>query len=247
MVDLSRYRKKSTGRGKLRIDSSKISITDINKLKSLPIVPYVEEGTENDFYIEPIVIEYYIPKESLFAYETKYLYIELYDPLPKNKNQELVMGYFRGRDEPIDVIEVMNHFPQFMIPIMNSYNLNMDLHEKASMEYKQGISAESPLAIRRALYINEVLRKKEPKLAALEVLGDYTTFNINWCIRYLNKNHITHTLEDKTVEYMIKLHRMKMETENRAIDERFEILTSIYMDQAFPFETDAFEDDDEDI
>jgi hypothetical protein len=247
MVDLSKYKKKPSGRGKLRIDSSKISITDINKLKSIPIVPFIEEGTENDFYIEPIVIEYYIPKESRFAYETKYLYVELYDPVPLNDNQKLVMGYFKERNEPIDVIGVMNHFPQFLMDILSSYNLNMDLHEKASMEYTLGLSGEAPIAIRRALYLNEVLRKKEPKLASLEIIGDYTTYNINWCIRFLNKNHITHTLEDKTVEYMIKLHRLKMEAENRAIDERFEILTSIYMDQAFPYDNDFFDEEDEEF
>lgn len=207
-------------------------------------MPYVEEGTENDFYIEPVVIEYYIPKESRFAYETKYHYIELYDPEPKNETQTRVMGYFKEHDEPIDVIKVMEIFPEHARFIEHSYNMQMDMHRGASEEYKAGLSGDNPVAIRRALYINEVLRKREPNIAALEVLGDYTTWNINWCIRFLNKNHITHSLEDHTVEYLMKLHRMKMEKETRPIDERFETLSSIYMDQAFPFEEDIFDEDD---
>lgn len=235
---------RSLSRKKVTVDSSRISITDINKLKALPVTPYIEEGKANDYYIEPVEIEYYIPKESRFAYETKFLYIELYDPLPKGPDQESVMKYFLEKDQPIDVVEVMNAFPQYMMRILQSYNLYMELHESASREYNTGLSGENPAAIRRALYLNEILRKKEPKLAALEILGDYTTFNINWCIRFLNKNHINHVLEDTTVEYLIKLHHMKHEDENRAIDERFEILSGIYMDQAFPFQEDLFDNED---
>jgi len=236
----------STRSRNLRIDSSKISFTDINKLKKLPVTPYIEEGKENDFYIEPVTIEYYIPKESRFATETKFLYIELYDPKALNDTQKEVMGFFMAKDEPIDVMEVMNNFPQHFEKIFDSYNMRFDLHEKMSMEYKLGLSGENKVAIRRALYLNEVMRKGEPKLAALEILGDYTTYNINWCIRFCNKNNIEHTVEDKTVEYLLKLHRMKHEDENRAIDERFEILAGIYMDQAFPFHDDIFDDDMDD-
>jgi len=233
----------STRSRNLRIDSSKISFTDINKLKKLTVTPFIEEGKENDYYIEPVKIEYYIPKESRFAYETKFLYIELYDPMAINDTQKEIMGFFKAKDEPIDVIEVMNNFPQYFQRIFDSYNMRFELHEKMSIEYKAGLSGENPIAIRRALYLNEVMRKGEPKLAALEILGDYTTYNINWCIRFCNKNHIEHTVEDRTVEYLLKLHRMKYEAENRAIDERFEILAGIYMDQAFPFHDDIFDDD----
>ena len=244
MVDLSRFRSKNKRRGGFRVDSSKISVTDIHKLKSLPIMPYIEEGTENDFYIEPVVIEYYIPKESRFAYETKYHYIELDDPRPKNEVQDKVMGYFFERNEPIDVIVAMEQFSEYAEFIEHSYNMQMDMHRGASQEYKAGLSGDNPIAIRRALYINEVLRKREPNIAALEVLGDYTTYNINWCIRFLNKNNIAHAVEDHTVEYLMKLHRLKMERELRPVDERFETLSSIYMDQAFPFEEDIFDEDD---
>jgi len=242
MVDLSRFKSKKRP-GRYRVDSSKTSITDIHKLKSLTSIPYIEEGTENNFYIEPVVIEYYIPKESRFAYETKFHYIELFDPEPKNDVQRKVMDYFKERDEPIDVIATMEKFPEHADFIERSYNMQMEIHRGASEEYRAGLSGDNPVAIRRALYINEVLRKREPNIAALEVLGDYTTYNINWCIRFLNKNHITHTAEDHTVEYLIKLHRLKLNQENRAIDERFEILSSIYMDQAFPFEEDIFDED----
>lgn len=245
MLDLSPYKSSSSLRRKsVRVDSSKIAVTDINKLKSLPATPYIQEEKANDYYIEPVVIEYYIPKESRFAYETKFLYVELYDPEPLNEAQAEVMGYFKERNEPIDIIEAMNAFPQYIRPILQSYNMYMELHEKTSMEYKSGLEGDNPVAIRRALYINEVLRKKEPKLAALEILGDYTTYNINWCIRFLMKNGIEHTLEDKTLEYLIKLHYLKQEEAGYAPDERFDILAAIYMEQAFPYDEDYFEEDD---
>ena len=235
----------STRSKNLRIDSSKLSFTDINKIKQLPITPYVEEGSENNFYIEPVTIEYYIPKESRFAYESKFLYVELYDPIPQNETQKKLMEFFTKKGEPIDPIEVMNIFPQYIEQILNSYNMHMELLTSASIEFKAAISGLNLKSVRRALYVNEVLRKGEPKLAALDILGDYTTFNINWCIRFCNKNNIEHVVEDPTVEYLLKLHRMKYEDEHRALDERFEILAGIYMDQAFPYQDDIFEDDDD--
>jgi len=227
---------------KVRVDHSKISFTDINKLKDLPVTPYIEEGRENDYYIEPVTIEYYIPKESRFAYETKMLYIELYDPVPLNDAQKRVMDYFRERDEPIDPVEVCNQFLEYFQLINDSYNNYMDIQEAVSREFRAVISGENIQAVKRAVYLTEMLRKIEPRLAALEVLGDYTTYNLNWCIRFCNKNNIQIVLEDKTVEYLMKLHRLKHEVEQIAIDERFEILAAIYMDQAFPY---SDEDDDD--
>ena len=243
MLDLTPYKSSSSRRKGLRVDSAKIALTDIHKLKSLPPTPYIEKDIHN-YYIEPVVIEYYIPKESRFAYETKLLYIELVDPEPVNENQALILDYFQKKNQPIDVIEAMNAFPQYIRPILQSYNVYMEIHEKTSMEYKAGLEGENPVAIRRALYLNEVLRKKEPKLASLEILGDYTTYNINWCIRFLNQASVEHTLEDKTVEYLIKLHRLQQEKMGFALDERFEILAEIYMEQAFPYEEDIFDEDD---
>jgi len=228
---------------KYKVDYSSLAINDVNKLKSLSVIPFIEESKIGEYYIEPVVIEYYIPKESRFAHEKKFLYIELYDPVPLNETQEKVFAWFKEKKYPIDPILVLKNFPEHKDLLFESYFLSMDMLKSASEAYQSALEDNNPTAIKSALYINEVMRKKEPKLASLKVLGDYTTYNINWCVRYLNKNNIEHSLEDKTIEYLIKLHRIKHEVEERAIDERFEILSAIYHEQAFPFDDDYFDED----
>ncbi|RME93601.1 MAG: hypothetical protein D6767_00615 [Candidatus Hydrogenedentota bacterium] len=225
---------------KTKVKGRKVVTEDINLLKSLAVAPMIPADDITNYYVEPITIEYYIPKESRFAYETKYLYIELDDPLPRNDNQRKIFSYFRQENKPIDVIEVMDKFPEFMVDILEYYNPVLGLYDSMSIHLRDGLSG-NPEAIRRVLYLNEVLRKREPTIPALEIIGDYTTFNINWCIRFLNRHKIDHSLEDRTVAYLIKLHCLKYEREGREIDERFEILSEIYMEQAFP------EIDDEDL
>ena len=60
------------------------------------------------------------------------------------------------------------------------------MFEALSREIKRGLSEEDSNSIKKVLYLNEVLRKFEPTIPALKILGDYTTININWCVRYLN-------------------------------------------------------------
>lgn len=225
---LRQFEKKRT-----RVHGRKVVTEDINLLKSLAVSPMLPGDDLTNYYVEPIQIEYYIPKESRFAYETKYLYIELDDPEPLNDNQKKIFAYFQKENKAIDVIEVMDKFPEFMVDILEYYNPVLNLYDSMSVNLREGL-ADSPESILRVLYLNEVLRKREPTVPALEILGDYTTFNINWCVRFLNKHGIQHSLEDKTVAYLIKLHRLKYERQGREIDERFDILAAIYMEQAFP-------------
>ncbi|HRP69284.1 MAG TPA: hypothetical protein PLY93_07110, partial [Turneriella sp.] len=193
------------------------------------------------YYKEPVTIEYYIPKESRFAYQEKLLYIPLYDPTPKNDNQILVMNYFKNLSEPIDLMKVMDEYPQFLMKMLDYLSPQMGIVENLSRNIQYGLGGEGE-AFRRALYTCEVLRKFEPSIVSLEIVGDYTTYNINWFVRKLNELKIDFSLEDPTVEFLIHRYRQFALEAGEVIPERFEILAEIYLDQAFPMEEDDFSD-----
>ena len=214
-----------------------VSITqNIQALKSIPAVPDIPPEQLDDYYREPVDIEYYIPKESRFEVEQKYLYIPLMNPRPKNETQEEVMKAFMDDDSPIDVMEAMNRFPIHLPRIITYFENMLNLHEAASMYYRS--AEEDPINIRRALYLNEILSKFEPSVPGLEILGDYTAWNINWCVRQLNKLHIKHSLEDRTVATMIARYRRRLEESGDEEPTRFKILAELYFEQAFPINDD---------
>jgi len=210
-------------------------------LKALDTVPKIASVESDNYYKEPVTIEYYIPKESRFAYQIKYLYIRLHDPEPIAENPKLIMGYFKDRNEPIDVMKVMDEFPQFLVTLLDLLSPYMALMESLARNIQDGHSGDT-LAYRRALHITEVLRKFEPSLISLEFMGDYTTYNINWFIRKLNAEKIDFSLEDPTVEYLINRYRKFAAEAGEEIPERFNILSDIYLDQAFPMSDDDFAD-----
>jgi hypothetical protein len=74
----------------------------------------------------------------------------------------------------------------------------------------------------------------------LEIVGDYTTFNINWFVRKLNSLDIPFSLEDPTVEYLINRYRRFTADAGCTIPERFEILSQIFLEQAFPMSDDDY-------
>lgn len=209
------------------------SITqNVQALKAIPEVPDIPPDELYDYYREPVEIEYYIPKESSFHIEQKYLYIPLINPRPKNESQEEVMKSFMEDDTPIDVMEAMNRFPMHLPRIITHFENMLNLHEAASMYYRA--AEEDPINIRRALYLNEILQKFEPSVPGLEILGDYTAWNINWCVRQLNRLHIKHSLEDRTVTTMIARYRRRLEEKGEEEPTRFRILAELYFEQAFP-------------
>ncbi|MBV6493332.1 MAG: hypothetical protein LDLANPLL_01348 [Turneriella sp.] len=208
-------------------------------LKALEAVPQIAKAESDNYYKEAVTIEYYIPKESRFAYQDKFLYIPLYDPEPKNENQKLVLDHFKALNEPIDLMKVMDEYPQFLMKMLDYLSPQMSIMENLSRNIQDGLAGESD-AFRRALYTCEVLRKFEPSIVSLEIVGDYTVYNINWLVRKLNSLRVNFYLEDPTVEFLIMRYRQFAQLAGEVIPERFEILAEIYLEQAFPLSDEDF-------
>lgn len=227
-----------------KVGGARVVTDDINKLKGLSINPEIPKDDIINYYREPVTIEYYIPKESRFAYELKNLYVKLYDPAPRNERQQEVMGYYIERREPIDIVNVMDRFPKHLTFLLHYYSPYMHLHEAFSREVKTGIEEDSVASMKRALYLTEVLHKYEPTVPALEILGDYTTYNLNWFIRELNRHDEVIELEDPTVHYLINRNISQADQNGERLGERFYILKDIYLEQAFSDPDDPFDDDE---
>jgi len=224
-----------------RAGGSRVVTENVAVLKALETVPKIASIESDNYYKEPVTIEYYIPKESRFAYQVKYLYIPLYDPEPRGDNQTLVMNHFKELAEPVDLMKVMDEFPQFLVKMLDYLSPQMAIIENLSRNIQDGLGGEH-VAFRRALYTCEVLRKFEPSIVSLELVGDYNTYNINWFVRKLNALQIDFSLEDPTVEFLIHRYRQMAEEKGEIIPERFEILSQIYLDQAFPMTDEEYSD-----
>lgn len=222
-----------------RTGGARVVTENVGVLKALDTVPKVASNESDNYYKEPVTIEYYIPKESRFAYQVKFLYIPLYDPKPKGDNQTLVMDHFQALSEPIDLMKVMDEFPQFLVKMLDYLSPQMSIIENLSRNIQDALGGEHE-AFRRALYTCEVLRKFEPSIVSLEIVGDYTVYNINWLVRKLNALKMDFTLEDPTVEFLIHRYRRFAAEKDEAIPERFDILSDIFLNQAFPMSDDDF-------
>ena len=230
---LSKTEFRQIKKARIRHEGKKVVTDDIKKLKSLAIEAIIEGEDKINYYREPVEIEYYIPKESRFQVDTKYLYIQLVDPEPLNETQRQLFEYFRAQDRVFDIVEVMNSHPQYLMNILESYEPKLNLLEKFSIQLKAGQDGDDK-EYKSALYMLESLRRYEPTLCALEILGDYSTLAMNQIIRILNKKNIEFFLEDETVSYMIKLNLNYFEKNGIAVGERFEILMELFYQQAFP-------------
>lgn len=224
-----------------RAGGARVVTENVAVLKAIETVPKIASVESDNFYKEPVTIEYYIPKESRFAYQVKYLYIQLVDPVPKPGNQEEIANHFKELGEPIDLMKVMDDFPQHLVKMLDYLSPQMGIIENLSRNIQDGLRGEHA-AFRGALYTCEVLRKFEPSIVSLEIVGDYTTYNINWFVRKLNSLNIEFSLEDPTVEYLIQRYRRHANDSGEEIPERFEILSQIYLDQAFPMNDEDFAD-----
>ncbi len=215
----------------IRVHGRRVVTDDVKKLKSLSIAPEIRPDEKISYYVEPVRIEYYIPKESRFAVEMRDLYIPLIDPIPGPDHDVLRTAMEKNRF--VDLIDVMNEFPQTISGILESYHEVLNLYEHVSRAIKQAEAAD-PEEYRTAFYLMEVLLENEPTVAALEFLGDFITYNLNWLVRTMNALGVPFQATDRVVSYFIKLRNNYWEEHNLEYDERFEILASLFFDQAYP-------------
>ena len=225
----------------IRVHGRKVVTDDVKKLKSLSAAPIIRPDEKISFYVEPVRIEYYIPKESRFAVEMRDLYIPLIDPVVLPEHEVLHAAMEKNRF--VDLIEVMNEYPQTISGLLESYHEVLNLYEHVSRAVKQAEATE-PEQFRTAFYLMEVLLENEPTVASLEFMGDFVTYNLNWLVRTMNALGVEFRATDRIVSYFIKLRNNYWEEHNLEYDERFEILASLFFDQAYPHRGTSMAEDD---
>ncbi|MCL2155361.1 MAG: hypothetical protein FWH53_06825 [Leptospirales bacterium] len=180
---------------------------------------------EKHYYIEPVEIEIYLKKAGIVKTIIKDLKIELIEVEPRNEISREIFDFFKASDEPIDLIEIQNNFPQYIRHIYDSYYNNMELYEKLSMYIKSGLSGINE-SWKNALYFTELLFKYEPTIASAEILGNFNAYNINYIIKKLNAIKENFILEDSTVYYLIK--RRNEAYEDKPVDREFNKLVELW-------------------
>ena len=183
---------------------------------------------ENDrinYYLEPVEIEIYLKKSGKVRTIIKDMYVELIDAEPHNDSSKKIFDFFREKGGPIDLMEIMNVFPEYLRLIYDSYYQHIDLFEKLSMHF-QAAAGGSIDSLRLSLYFVELLIKYEPTVASSRYIGDFQTYNLNFIIRKLNTLGESFLLEDSTVAYLIK--RRNKAYEGKPRDREFEKLVELW-------------------
>ncbi len=221
-------------RSRTRIEGKKVITDDVRKLKSLKVTPDLSFAESIHYYKEPIWIEYYIPKESRFAYETKYLFIRLSDPVPSELPCDRELKEAIKEKRIIDIWKFSHDNPDKKDFILGCYHSSLNMMETISTIFTNYRENKSPEELKSACYLTEALLKYEPTLASLEYFRDYVIYNLNFFIRELNKNKIVFSLEDATVSLLIKRRNQLWEEKNYVEDEDFDLLAALFFEQAFP-------------
>lgn len=222
-------------RSKTRVEGKKILTDDVKKLKSLRVQPELTKVQAIDYYKEPIWIEYYIPKESRFAFETKFLYIPLVDPvLTEPDNTQVWLKEAQDKEQILDIIQILETKEEAKSQILSSYHYSMNMLEHVHQMFTTYKETGETKEIKTACYVTEALLKYEPTLASLKFFKDFSIYNLNYWIRELNKNSIEFSLEDTTVSLLIKRRNELWEKEERKEDEDFDLLSALFFEQAFP-------------
>jgi len=162
----------------------------------------LEPKDKINYYVEPVEVEIYLKKAGIVRTIIKDMFIDLIDVEPANDYSREIFNYFIEKGEPIDLVEIMNAFPQYMRVIFESYYHRMPLYEKVSMQYKEAIAGSTD-SLRLSIYFTELLIKYEPTIASANYIGDFQTHNLNYLIRKLNILNQKFLLEDSTVKYLI--------------------------------------------
>ncbi|HMW04030.1 MAG TPA: hypothetical protein PK079_02275 [Leptospiraceae bacterium] len=229
---LNRNELRQIKQSRTRVEGKKVITDDVRKLKSLKVTPDLAPDEAINYYKEPIWIEYYIPKESRFALETKYLYILLIPPTPRPIDEILIKA--QKEDTFINLLELSNSKEKYAEVINKSYRNSLSILETISDnldQYKESNNAEF---LKIAVYLTETLMLTEPTLATLEVLGEYSVHNLIWLIKRLNKGGVLFSLEDRTISLLIKRRNEFFEENDYPVDDDFELLSALFFEQAYP-------------
>ncbi len=210
-----------------------VNFRDVESLKS--ITEYPEDLPENiiDYYKDYVEVEYFSAKQNQFVAEKKYFYIPLFDPAPIKTLSQPIYEHFTSLKRPIDPLQVMNTFPQHMTTLLYDLAGQMNLYEKISFYFREAVEGDIANTL-KALYLSEALLKTEPHLIAIHLLGHYVWYNINWCIRVLNKNEAFFYLEDNTVSFLFDVYHKEMNNKNQEIKIRDKVLAYLFRIKAFP-------------
>jgi hypothetical protein len=242
---LNRSELKQIKKSSLRVRGRKILTDDVNKLKSLKVSPDISEEEAIHYYKEPILIEYYIPKESRFALEIKYLYVYL-APIVLRKNRDTILKEAINSDSFFSILEIANSRPEFKEIIEYSYQNYKSILISITDAVKQFMLTDNYELLKNPIYLTETMMQYEPTLATLEVFGDYITHNLNWLIKRLNIGKIEFSLEDKTISFLIKRRNQYWEDSGKEPDEDFDLFSDLFYEQAYPHRG-AVELDEEDF
>lgn len=185
----------------------------------------MEPQDKINYYIEPVEIEIYLKKAGKVRTLIKDLHIELIEVEPVGEHSKKIFDYYLEKNEPIDLMEIMNIFPEYMKVIYDSYYQRIELFEKLSMHVKAALGG-SVDSLRLSLYFTELLLKYEPTIASAKYIGDFQTHNLNYFIRRLNAIDQSFLLEDSTVAYLIK--RRNKAYEGKPRDREFDKLVELW-------------------
>ncbi|XDD50591.1 hypothetical protein AB3N59_01935 [Leptospira sp. WS92.C1] len=229
-------------KSRTRVEGKKVITDDVKKLKSLNVTPDLPKKELIQYYKEPIWIEYYIPRESRFAYEVKYLFVKLIDPIPRPEPADRVLREALKKGEFIDLIDVLFQYPEKENLIRSSYLNTFSFLESISSNYKQYLKSKDAYDLRVPLFHTEALMKREPTVATLEFLGAFTIYNLNWLIRKLNEAGEEFSLEDETISMLIKRRNEYWDEKSLIADEDFELFAALFYEQAFPHRGSDFDE-----
>jgi hypothetical protein len=230
---LNKSELKQIKKARTRIGGKKVITDDVKKLKSLKVTPDLKEDEKIHYYKEPIWIEYYIPKESRFALETKFLFIKLIDPIPR-EGKDQILKKAQEENSFIDLTTFFDSSGNESELIQKSYKSQLPILLSISdLLFQFNLKGDADF-LRPAAYLVETLMSIEPTLATLELLGDFTLHNLHWLIRKLNENKVEFSLEDRTIMLLTKRRNIYWEEQNLPDDEDFELFAALFFEQAYP-------------
>jgi glutaredoxin-related protein len=230
---LNRNELKQIKQSRTRVEGKKVITDDVRKLKSLKVTPDLAPDEAINYYKEPIWIEYYIPKESRFALETKFLYILLIPPHPRPEFDEILITA-QKEDTFINLLDLSKAGKDYSNVITKSYLSNLSILETISDNLEQYEESKNFEFLKIPVYLTETLMLTEPTLATLEVLGEYSIHNLIWLIKRLNRGGIPFSLEDRTISLLIKRRNEFFEEKEFPVDDDFELLSALFFEQAYP-------------